>query len=270
MAEILRYDHVDISYNGHKVVNDISFCVEEAEILGIAGESGSGKSTLIRAAMGLLGNGGLVTRGNIWYEGKNLPDLSEDQMRQINGEQIGMILQFAGDSFCPVRRVGKQLYESITEHRKISYAEFEKQAKEVFKGIGLYDCDRILESYPFELSGGMQQRVGIASAMLLSPKVLLADEPTSALDAAMQKKVVQTLLRVREIYGTTILIVTHNIGVIGAMADNVLIMKDGDMVEYGDARRVLNDPQKEYTKKLMDAVPRLRRRTHGSGGTSDE
>lgn len=257
MSEILRYEHVDISYNGKKVVNDISFSVSKGEILGIVGESGSGKSTLIKAAMGLLGRGGLVTRGDIWYDGKDLPDLSEKELRRISGPEIGMIFQFAGASFCPIRTVGKQLYESLTEHERISREDFKKKAEEVFLSTGLDDPERILASYPFELSGGMQQRVGIAATMLQNPKILLADEPTSALDAAVQKKVVDTLLHLRDVYKVTILIVTHNIGVIGAMADNVLVMKDGNMVEYGTAEDILNSPKEEYTKKLMAAVPRM-------------
>ena len=259
MAGIIRYEHVDISYNGHKAVNDISFSVNEGEILGIAGESGSGKSTLIKAAMGLLGNEGMVTRGDIYYDGKDLPDLSDKERRKINGPEIGMIFQSAGASFCPIRKIGKQLYESVSEHTVISWQGFLDSVRDVFESIGLDDCGRILDSYPFELSGGMQQRVGIAAAMLLSPKILLADEPTSALDAAVQKKVVDTLLRVRETYGTTILIVTHNIGVLGAMADNVLIMKDGRMVEYGSRDDILNHPEEDYTRKLMEAVIHLKR-----------
>jgi len=259
MAEILRYEHVDISYNGKKAVSDVSFTLDEGEILGIVGESGSGKSTLIKAAMGLLGPAGTVTRGDIWYKGKDLPDLSDAEMRKINGPELGMIFQTAGSSFCPIRTVGNQLFESMTEHMKISRPEFTQRAVELLKKIGFDDGQRILDSYPFELSGGMQQRVGIAAAMLLNPGVLMADEPTSALDVSVQKQVVEEMLLVRKEFGTSIVLVTHNIGVVGAMADKVLVMKDGRTVEYGDAQQVINAPAEEYTKKLMAAVPRLRR-----------
>lgn len=259
MAELLRYEHVDISYSGRLAVEDISFTLQEGEILGIVGESGSGKSTLIKAAMGLLGPNGMVTRGDIWYDGKDLPDLNEAQQRKINGPEIGMIFQMAGSSFCPIRTVGKQIFESITEHKGLSRQEFEEQAVEMLGKIGFADPKRILESYPFELSGGMQQRVGIASAMLLYPKILMADEPTSALDVAVQKQVVEEMLLVRKEFGTSIIIVTHNIGVIGAMADRVLVMKDGKAVEYGEKDQVLYAPKEEYTKKLLSAVPRLRK-----------
>ena len=245
MAEILKYEHVDISYNGVKVIKDVSFTVDEGEILGIVGESGSGKSTLIKAAMGLLGNTGLVTRGDIWYKGKNLPDLSPAELRKLNGPELGMIFQYAGSSFCPIRTVGSQLYESMTEHESISKEAFRVRATELLEKIGFENAQRILDSYPFELSGGMQQRVGIAVAMLLNPSVLLADEPTSALDVSVQKQVVEEMLLVRKTFGTSIVLVTHNIGVIGAMADKVLVMKNGEMLEYGETQQVLNDPKED-------------------------
>ena len=245
MAEILRYEHVDIAYNGFKAIRDVSFTVDEGEILGIVGESGSGKSTLIKAAMGLLGPAGLVTRGDIWYKGKNLPDLSAREMRKLNGPEMGMIFQYAGSSFCPIRTVGSQLYESMTEHEAISKEEFTARATDLLGKIGFDNAQRILDSYPFELSGGMQQRVGIAAAMLLNPGVLMADEPTSALDVSVQKQVVEEMLLVRRTFDTSIVLVTHNIGVIGAMADKVLVMRYGETVEYGDTKQVLEDPVSE-------------------------
>lgn len=259
MAELLRYDHVDISYNGFLAVKDVSFTLEPGEILGIVGESGCGKSTLIKAAMGLLGSAGMVTRGDIWYKGKNLPDLSAKELRKLNGPELGMIFQSAGSSFCPIRTIGTQLYETMTEHEKISKAEFLDRAMELLGKLGFEDGKRVLGSYPFELSGGMQQRVGIAAAMLLNPSVLLADEPTSALDVSVQKQVVEEMLLVRKTFGTAIILVAHNIGVIGAMADKVLVMKNGETVEYGKTQQVLENPQADYTRALLSAVPRLRR-----------
>ena len=259
MTEILRYSHVDICYNGVPAVRDVSFDLKKGEILGIAGESGSGKSTLIRAAMGLLGSGGLVTRGDVWYQGLDLPDLTEREARKLNGPELSMIFQNAGASFCPVRTVGSQLYESMSEHGKISGTDFRVQAADILNKIGFDNPRRVLDSYPFELSGGMCQRVGIAAAILLKPKVLLADEPTSALDVSVQKQVVEELLFLRETYGMSMIIVTHNIGVIRAMADRVLVMKNGEAVEYGETARVLEKPKETYTRKLMAAVPKLRR-----------
>ena len=259
MEELLRYDHVDISDNGFLAVKDVSFTLESGEILGIVGESGCGKSTLIKAAMGLLGSAGMVTRGDIWYKGKNLPDLPPKELRKLNGPELGMIFQSAGSSFCPIRTIEAQLYETMTEHEKTSKAEFLDRAMELLGKLGFEDGKRVLGSYPFELSGGMQQRVGIAAAMLLNPSVLLTDEPTSALDVSLQKQVVEEMLLVRETFGTAIVLVSHNIGVIRAMADKVLVLKDGETVEYGDTRQVLGSPQAAYTRQLLSAVPRLRR-----------
>lgn len=259
MAEAICYEHVDISYSGKKVIRDVSFSVEEGEILGIAGESGSGKSTLIKAAMGLLGADGLITRGDIWYRGMDLPDLKPKEMRKICGPELGMIFQMAGTSFCPIRTVRAQLYEMMAEHEKIRKKEFEEKANSLLNRFGFENPERILDSYPFELSGGMQQRVGIAAAMLLNPRILMADEPTSALDVTVQKQVVEEMLMIRKTFGTAILLVTHNMGVIRAMADKVLVLRDGEIMEYGPVKEVFEDPQTEYTKKLLAAVPKLRR-----------
>ena len=259
MEELLRYDHVDISYLGQPVIRDVSFSLHSGEILGVVGESGSGKSTLIKAAMGLLGCEGQVTRGDIWFKGKNLPELPPKELRKLCGPELGYIFQSSGSAFCPIRTVGSQLYETMKEHEKISRKDFEAQALELLSKLGFDNGKRILESYPFELSGGMQQRVGIAAAMLLNPSVLFADEPTSALDVTIQKQVVEEMLMVRETFGTAIVLVTHNLGVIGAMTDRVLVLENGRCVECGSTRQVLSQPRADYTKALLAAVPQLRR-----------
>lgn len=259
MEELLTYQSVEVSFNGKAVTHDVSFTLHTGEILGIVGESGSGKSTLLKAAMGLLGRGGMVTRGDIWFENHDLPDLKEREMRQIRGAKIGMIFQDAGASLCPIRTVGSQIYESMSEHRSVTLPEAKEQAMALFEKLQFSDGQRIWDSYPFELSGGMNQRVGIAMAMLMEPSVLLADEPTSALDVAVQKQVVQEMLRLRELFGTAILLVTHDIGVVSAMADTVLVLQDGRIMEYGKTEQVLHAPQNPYTRQLLAAVPRLRR-----------
>lgn len=258
MAELLRFDRVEISYDEYPAVRDVNMTLHEGEILAVVGESGSGKSTLIRAAMGLLGTSGKVAGGDIRYKGKSLLDLPEEERRRINGPEIGMIFQDSGSSFCPVRTIGSQLYESMTSHQAVTKKDFENTASDLLQKLGFEDGKRILKSYPFELSGGMQQRAGIAAAMLLKPAVLLADEPTSALDVFAQKQVVEEMLLLRRMFGTSIILVTHNIGVAGAMADNVLVLKDGRVAEYGETQKVFSAPQSAYTKKLMAAVPRLR------------
>ncbi len=259
MAGILRYEHVDIAYRDMRAVRDISLSIGEGEILGIVGESGSGKTTLIRAAMGLLGSAGCITGGRIFYRDRDLADLAPQERRKLNGAEMGMIFQNAGASFCPVRTVGAQMYESMREHERVTRKQFRVRAQELLEKLGFDSGERVLESYPFELSGGMQQRAGIAAAMLLRPSVLMADEPTAALDVTAQRQVVEEMKKVRDSFGTSILIVTHNIGVVGAMADHVLVMKDGKMVEYGETQQVLRHPEQAYTRRLMAAVPRMGR-----------
>ena len=258
--KILTYDSVEISFGGKAVVHDVSFSLEHGEILGLVGESGSGKSTLIKAAMGLLGQDGLVTRGDIRYMDQNILDISEKEKRKIRGAGIGMIFQDAGASLCPIRIIGEQIYESMRAHTKITRSEAKSRAMDLFAKLNFKDSQRVWDSYPFELSGGMNQRAGIAIAMLMNPPILFADEPTSALDVSVQRQVVREMLKLRELFGTAIVLVTHDIGVVRAMADTVLVLKNGKTVEYGAADRVLNHPQDPYTRKLLEAVPKLQRK----------
>lgn len=259
MEALLSYQSVEVSFNGQAVTHDVSFSLHAGEILGIVGESGSGKSTLLKAAMGLLGSSGMVTRGDILFGGKNLPDLTESELRSVCGAQIGMIFQDSGASLCPIRTIGAQIYESMSAHMEITKEQAKDKALALFEKLQFKNGQRIWDSYPFELSGGMNQRAGIALAMLMEPKVLLADEPTSALDMAVQKQVVEEMLRLRELFGTAIILVTHDIGVVSAMADTVLVLKQGQVMEYGKAAKVLQTPQNDYTRQLLAAVPRLRR-----------
>ena len=259
MAVLLDYQHVEISFDGVSVVHDVSFQLHPGEILGLVGESGSGNTTLIKAAMGLLGSSGLVTKGDIWFEGKNLPDLPEKELRLIRGEKIGMIFQDCGASLSPIRTIGEQIVESMAAHKKVDVTQAKKTAMELFDKLHFRDGERVWNSYPFELSGGMNQRAGIAIAMLMNPSVLFADEPTSALDVAVQRQVVEEMLRVRDVFGTAIILVTHDIGVVTAMADSIVVLQNGNVMEYGSAEDVLGNPQDPYTQKLLSAVPRLRR-----------
>ncbi len=254
MAPLLDMQHVEISYHGRAVVRDVSFQLEAGEILGIVGESGSGKSTLLRAAMGLLGSGGAVTKGDIYYRGNNVVDAREDELKKMRGPAMGMIFQNTEASLCPIRSIKDQLYESVCQHEKVSREEVRKRAMELFDKMRMPDGERILNSYPFELSGGMNQRVGIMMAMVLKPDLLFADEPTSALDVTVQAQVVKEMMKMRESYGTSIVIVTHHIGVAEYMADKIAVMYQGRLVEYGETKEVMYHPKQEYTKKLTSAV----------------
>lgn len=259
MKEVLSYQSVDICLGEQRIVHDVNFTLHSGEILGIVGESGSGKSTILKAAMGLLGNNGSVTKGRICFQGSSLLKLSEKEFRKIRGEKIGMIFQDAGASLCPIRKIGSQIYESILAHKKMTREEAKEKALNLLIKLKFQDVERIWNSYPFELSGGMNQRIGIAVAMLMEPDVLLADEPTSALDVAVQRQAVQEMLALREMFGTAMILVTHDIGTASVMADTMLVLKDGEVMEYGETRQVLEAPENDYTKKLLSAVPRLRR-----------
>lgn len=262
MSNILEYRNVDIHYGKKQVIENVSLSMKPGEILGIVGESGSGKSTLIRAAMGLLGEGGTVTQGQILYQGTNttidMTQIHGEEMRRLRGAEIAMIFQNAGASLCPIRTIEEQLYEAVLEHESISKGEIRDRALELFEQLRFTNGEQILKSYPFEFSGGMNQRVGIVLAMVLRPRLLLADEPTSALDVTVQLQVLREMKKLRDMYGTSIVLVTHNIGVVNYLTDHVAVMHQGKLVEYGTKEDVLNHPQDAYTKKLIGSVLHLK------------
>ena len=259
MEPLLRAENVTVCYNGKPVVEDVSFELQKGEILGVVGESGSGKSTVIKAVMGLLGRDGLVTSGDIYYKGNNVTDMPEKKRRKLRGPEMGMVFQDCKSALCPIRKVGVQIYECLAEHEKLTKAEAFRRAALLMKKIGLDDEERIMNSYPFELSGGMNQRIGICTAMLMNPSLLLADEPTSALDVTVQKRVMEELLQMRREYGTAMILVTHNIGLASAMADQILVMKSGKMMDYGPTDYVLHHSDNPYTRNLMNSVMHLNR-----------
>lgn len=256
---LLEIANMEVCYFGKTVVRDLSLRIEPGEILGIVGESGSGKSTVIRAVMGLLKNGGAVTKGEIFYKGQCITHAGDRELGKLRGPEMGMIFQNPGASLCPVRTIEKQLYETVLEHEKTSRREIRERALEIFQNMGFSRGEEILKSYPFQLSGGMNQRAGIMMAMILKPAILLADEPTSALDVTVQAQVVKEMMKMRETYGTAIVMVTHNIGLVEHMADKVAVMRQGSLVEYGIREEITGSPRQEYTKKLQKAVLRLNR-----------
>ena len=254
MNSLLRVEHVTISYNGKPVVQDVSFELKQGEILGIVGESGSGKSTIVKAIMGLLGEEGMVTRGDIWYKGENITDMSEKKLRKLLGTEIGMVFQDCKAALCPVRTIGAQIHEAVSEHEKISKKEVRERAGEIMKKIGLDDSDRVLDSYPFELSGGMNQRVGICTAMIMHPNLLLADEPTSALDVTVQKQILELLTELKQKENLSFILICHDLALVQAFCDKVLVLYHGKTVEYGTPDDIIYHPKMDYTKKLIDSV----------------
>ena len=259
MEALLTCNQVSVRYGESPALRDVSFSLCPGEILAVLGESGSGKSTLLRAILGLLEGSGAVAQGDILFEGRSLPDLQESRLRQVRGARIGMVFQDAGAALCPVRTVGSQFRETLSAHRRTTRAEALERGLTLFEKLGLQEGRRIWDSRPFQLSGGMKQRVGIARALALTPPLLLADEPTSALDTAVQRQVVLELLRARELFGTATILVTHDISLAAAMADQVLVLQEGLVREYGPAERILTVPESDYTRELLAAAPRLRR-----------
>ena len=252
-APLLAVRNLTVSYGEKQAVRGVNFCLHRGEILVLAGESGSGKSTILRAVMGIL-DAGFCT-GEILWEGTDVLQLSKDARRKLAGEEIAMVFQNAGASFCPVRTIGSQLYESVCAHRAWSYAEFREQAEALMVQMQLPRA--VLDEYPFRLSGGMAQRAGIAAAMLLQPKLILADEPTSALDALTQVRVAKELMALRRRTGVAMLLVTHHMGLAYHMADRILVLRRGETVEQGTREEIFRHPKEAYTKELIAAVPRL-------------
>ena len=253
---LLEVRNLSVAYGETTAAEDVSFSLGRGEILVIAGESGSGKSTILKAVNGLLGRGAKVS-GQILLAGQEVAECSPEKRQKISGERIAMIFQNAGASFCAVRRVGEQIYESVrASGRGWSRREFRERAEEVMEHIHLDFT--ALDEYPFRLSGGMGQRAGILAAMLLSPTLLLADEPTSALDAMAQVSVAKELMELRHRHGVSILMVTHHMGLAWYMADHILVMRKGRMVEYGTREQIFRASREDYTRELIRAVPRLR------------
>ena len=259
MKPILETKNLCVSYDNTKIIEDINISVNKGEILGIVGESGSGKSTLLKSLVKLLPSNAKIENGSINYDNKDLVKLSNEELRQIRGKEISMVFQNSGASLCPIRTIEKQFMESAKAHENISNEEIRKNIDEIFPKIHLKDVDRILKSYPFELSGGMNQRVGIALAMLNKPSIILADEPTSALDVTAQAQVVKTLMKLRDDFNTSIIIITHNMGVVSHMVDKVAVMYNGSIVEYGSKKDLIHSPLHPYTQMLIKSTPNMKK-----------
>lgn len=254
---LLDICNVNITYDKKNIVSDVSLSIDEGQILGIVGKSGCGKSTLLKAILNILPDNASLTSGKIFYKGQNLNDLSKKAWQEIRGRQISMIFQNAKASFCPVQTIGQQLYETIAEHSAYTKKEIFAQAIDLFDKIRLQDGKKILNSYPFELSGGTNQRIAIAIAMLLKPKLLLADEPTSALDVVSQMQVIKEMMNLQQIFQTSIILVSHNINLVSRVADKIAIMQEGKIVEYNFTERIMHNPQHQFTKELLQSIYHL-------------
>jgi oligopeptide/dipeptide ABC transporter ATP-binding protein len=244
-------------------VDDVGFDVSEGEVLGIVGESGSGKSVTALSIMGLLPKPpARVTAGSIKFQGANLLRLSEREMRRVRGPGIGMIFQEPMTSLNPVFPIGDQLMETIRVHERVSPAARRNRAVAMLARVGIAEPERRLRDYPHQLSGGMRQRVMIAMALACNPKLLIADEPTTALDVTIQQQILELLLDLREDLGMAIVIITHNMGVVAEMADRVLVMYAGRIVERAPVTELFERPAHPYTRGLLESIPTLADERH--------
>ncbi|BBM60565.1 ABC transporter [Leptotrichia hongkongensis] len=239
------------------VVENFSLSLKKGEIITIVGESGSGKSTVLSSILGLLPNGGKIISGDIIYNGESMLSKSLNQWRELRGTEITMISQDSGGTLNPIRKIGKQFVEYIQTHSKMSAKEAEEKAEDMFSKVNLPDPEIIMKSYPHQLSGGMKQRVGIAMALTFHPKIILADEPTSALDVITQAQIVKEIMDLRKKFDTSIIMVTHNLGVAAYISDKIIVMQNGKIVDAGNKNEVIENPKSEYTKKLLEAVPEI-------------
>ena len=252
---MLKLDNVTISYKNVPTVQNFNLDMKEGQIVSLVGESGSGKTTVIRAVLGLLAGGGKVTEGSITFEGEDLLSYTPEQWRKLRGSDISMIFQDTGNMINPIRKIGTQYIDYILNHApNLDKNQAYTIATEMLLKVHLPNPENIMSSYPFELSGGMRQRVGIAMSLTFNPKILLADEPTSALDVTTQAQIVRQMMDIKKEFSTAIIIVTHNIGVASFMADKIIVMKNGVIVESGSCEQVIKNPQHEYTQKLLDSV----------------
>ncbi|MFD1171206.1 ABC transporter ATP-binding protein [Oceanobacillus picturae] len=241
-----------------QAVDGVSFTVRAGETLGIVGESGSGKSVLANSIMQLNPNPPtFYPEGEILFEGNNLLKLSEKQLRKIRGNEIGMIFQDPMSSLNPVFKVGAQLVEAILTHQKMSRKDAKALAIELLKDVGIPDAERRMDDYPHHFSGGMRQRVLIAIALAGNPKLLIADEPTTALDVTIQAQILELMKGIQEKYGTAIIIISHDLGVISQMAEKVLVMYSGRIVEKGSVNDIFYRTSMPYTWSLLRSLPRL-------------
>ena len=262
METVLKVKDLHISFltsdKEFEAVRGVSFEVKKGETIGIVGESGSGKSVTARSIMRLLPSPpSLLKNGEIEFLGENLINKSEKEMESIRGQDISMIFQDPMSSLNPTIRIGKQIAESLIKHQKLSKKEAKKQALDLLKLVGIKNSEERFNQYPHEFSGGMRQRVMIAIALACRPTLLIADEPTTALDVTIQAQILNLMKDMQARFGTSIILITHDLGVVAGMCDRVAVMKDGEIVETGTTEEIFENPQHDYTKKLLNALPRL-------------
>ncbi|HET7078310.1 MAG TPA: ABC transporter ATP-binding protein [Chloroflexia bacterium] len=239
-------------------VNGVTFDLYEEETLGIVGESGSGKSVTALSLMGLIPQPpGKITNGEVLFKGKNLVGLPEDEMRKIRGKEIAMIFQDPMTSLNPVLTISRQIGEALQLHMDMDRAAARKRTIELLKLVGIPSAADRIDDYPHQFSGGMRQRVMIAMALSCNPKLLIADEPTTALDVTIQAQILDLIKRLKREFGTAVMMITHDLGVVAGMCDRVQVMYAGHLVEQASVEQLYADPRHPYTLGLIRSVPRL-------------
>ena len=239
-------------------VNSVNFHLKPGELLGVVGESGSGKSVTMMSLLGLLPSPpAQIGGGGVFLEGRNLLEMPENQLRSVRGREVGFVFQDPMTSLNPVFTVGFQIMEPLRKHMGMTKADARVRAKELLELVGIPDAARRLKDYPHQFSGGMRQRVMIAIALACDPKVLIADEPTTALDVTIQAQILELVKELRQKLGMAIIWITHDLGVIAGIADRVMVMYGGQVVEQGPVRTVFGDPAHPYTRALLQTVPKL-------------
>ncbi len=239
-------------------VDGVSFKIDRGETLGIVGESGSGKSVTARSIMRLVPNPpGKIINGSILFKGENILTKKEKQMRMIRGNKIAMIFQDPMTSLNPLFTVGNQIVEAIIIHQHVSKREAIERAVEMLKLVGIPSPEKRIKDYPHQMSGGMRQRVMIAMALCCQPDLLIADEPTTALDVTIQAQILELISDIKEKFNMSVMMITHDLGVVANIADRIIVMYAGKMMEYGDVEDIFANPLHPYTKGLMESIPRI-------------
>ena len=240
-----------------KALNRVSFSMEEGEVLGIVGESGSGKSVTAYSIMGLTAYPGKLVGGTVHFNGHEIEKMTEKEFRKIRGNEVSIIFQDPMTSLNPVYTIGNQIVEVILLHTNKTKKEAYERAKELLELVGINEPTKRLKQYPHELSGGMRQRVMIAIALACEPKLLIADEPTTALDVTIQAQILELMQELRKKLGMSIIMITHDLGVVASMCEKIAVMYAGHIVEYGTADEIFYNPSHEYTKGLIKSIPKL-------------
>lgn len=244
-----------------KSVDGVDITLKKGSTLGIVGESGSGKSVTALSVMNLLmGTKGKLVDGSIHLDGKDIVNISDEDKRKLRGKEIAMIFQEPMTSLNPVLKIGDQISEAIMEHFKISKKEALAKTIDILEKIGIPRAERIVNEYPFQLSGGMRQRIMIAMALVCDPKVLIADEPTTALDVTIQAQILDLMNELKKMVGTSVMFITHDLGVIAEICDEVVVMYCGRVVESGDVLSIFKNPRHPYTEGLLKSIPKLGQR----------